>query len=76
MRSTVAPEKGGSTIAEMWLNIIDKRMPKARRKAVVSSMVECQFCPRKYGVFGGFSHSGQTKSMNAARAPNDDVRGS
>jgi len=33
------------------------------------------FCPRKYGVFGGFSHTGETKSMNARRAPNEHVWG-
>ena len=32
-------------------------------------------CPRKYGVFGGFSHTGETKSMNARRAPNEHVWG-
>ena len=75
MRSTVAPAKGGSEMAVMWLSVIDKGMPKARRKWLVSSLVECRFAPRKYGVFGGFSHSGETKSMKARRAPNEYALG-
>jgi hypothetical protein len=61
-------------MAVMWLNVIDEGMPTARRKGIVSSLLNAGL-PPQIRVFGGFSHSAQTKSINARRAPNEYVWG-
>jgi hypothetical protein len=43
----------------MWLNVIDKAMPKARRKWVLSSLVECRFAPANTASLADFHTAGR-----------------
>jgi hypothetical protein len=43
----------------MWLNVIDEGMPTARRKGIVSSLVECRFAPANTASLADFHTAGR-----------------